>query len=172
MKKHLSKKDYEALTYLIKKYNIKSIFEIGTWEGATTLFLYNQSNVKKVKTIDIYDEMEIAYNNRSHPLQPKEFYGKYIKDTNVEIQFCDSMTYKSKKGEQYDMVFIDGNHDYEYVKNDTELALKLKPKIIVWHDYGGGAIPVINYINELKSEGKKIKKYADNSLIAYMKVKK
>jgi hypothetical protein len=35
-----------------------------------------------------------------------------------------------------DLVFIDGNHDYEWVKHDTDLALRLGAKIIVWHDYG------------------------------------
>lgn len=30
--------------------------------------------------------------------------------------------------------FIDGKHNYEYAKNDTELALKSNPKIIIWHD--------------------------------------
>jgi precorrin-6B methylase 2 len=41
-----------------------------------------------------------------------------------------------------DFVFIDGSHTYEYVLNDTNIALKLLKKgkgIIVWHDYGAFA---------------------------------
>jgi predicted O-methyltransferase YrrM len=36
-----------------------------------------------------------------------------------------------------DMVFVDGAHSYDYVVNDSEIALKLigsKKGIIVWHD--------------------------------------
>jgi predicted O-methyltransferase YrrM len=37
-----------------------------------------------------------------------------------------------------DFVFIDGSHDYDYVLNDSEVALKLLRNgrgVIVWHDY-------------------------------------
>ena len=36
------------------------------------------------------------------------------------------------------MFFIDGCHDYEYVKHDSQMALKYTRKggVIIWHDYG------------------------------------
>jgi predicted O-methyltransferase YrrM len=37
-----------------------------------------------------------------------------------------------------DFVFVDGSHSYEYVLNDSRVALRLLKKnggIIVWHDY-------------------------------------
>jgi hypothetical protein len=40
---------------------------------------------------------------------------------------------------QMDLVFVDGSHSYEYVKHDTQIALKLlkaKGGMIIWHDYG------------------------------------
>ncbi len=55
--------------------------------------------------------------------------------------------------------------------NDTELAFKLNPKIIVWHDYTMEASFITQFINELKEEGKKIISYPDN-VIAYMEVRK
>lgn len=38
----------------------------------------------------------------------------------------------------FDMFFIDGCHDYEYVKHDSQMALKYTRKggVIIWHDYG------------------------------------
>lgn len=41
---------------------------------------------------------------------------------------------------QVDMIFIDGNHDYEYVKSDSIQALKMLSEdgscgTIIWHDY-------------------------------------
>lgn len=170
-KKHISEKDREALATLIRVYNIKSVFEIGCWEGVTTLFLYNQPNVEKVKTIDIHKDMGIGYKHCVHSLQEKKFYGKYIKDTNVEMEFCDSMKYKPKKGEQYDMVFIDGNHDYKHIKNDTELALKLNPKVIAWHDYSPESKDILIFIKELQKQVKKIKICFD-TLIAFWELRK
>jgi hypothetical protein len=38
-----------------------------------------------------------------------------------------------------DVVFVDGAHSAEYVRNDTDVALRLlKPTggLILWHDYG------------------------------------
>jgi cephalosporin hydroxylase len=35
---------------------------------------------------------------------------------------------------QFDLVFIDGDHDYHAVKSDFKLALQWSPKIIVFHD--------------------------------------
>ncbi|MBL8012699.1 MAG: class I SAM-dependent methyltransferase, partial [Candidatus Omnitrophica bacterium] len=36
-----------------------------------------------------------------------------------------------------DLVFIDGNHSYEFVKSDTENALEMLSEkgVIIWHDY-------------------------------------
>jgi len=171
MKEHISKGDKEALNKIIQTYNIKSVFEIGTWEGATSLFFWNNPIVKRVKTIDIHKEMGIDYIHNIHKLQNKEFYGKYIKNTGVEFEFCDSMKYNPKDGEQYDMVFIDGNHNYNYVKNDTELAFKLNPKLIVWHDYNSeGNEDVLIFVTELQKQLKKIK-VCDNSNIAFLEVR-
>ena len=41
-------------------------------------------------------------------------------------------------GKKFDLIFIDGNHKYEFVKNDTEKVfshLVHKDSIVVWHDY-------------------------------------
>ena len=128
-------KDHQTLMDLIYTHKIRSIFEIGTWTGFTTLLMWLVPGIKKVKTIDINKNIKTDYKHLSHLLREKEFYGQYLKNTPVELEFCDSREYKLKNKEQYDMVFIDGNHEYEYVKSDTELALKFQPKIIVWHDY-------------------------------------
>ena len=46
---------------------------------------------------------------------------------------------------EYDVIFVDGDHKYQSVLNDTKIAFKLlkdENSIIVWHDYASnpGAI--------------------------------
>lgn len=132
--------DQVCLIDLIERYNCKSVLEIGTWEGQTGLLLWLHPNVKKFKAIDIHKGMKVPY---AHPVHhtnkvKKEFMGHYLNNTNTSIDFIDTMKWNplqwKKKEGHFDMIFIDGNHSLEHVRNDTLKALKLKPKIIVWHD--------------------------------------
>lgn len=43
--------------------------------------------------------------------------------------------------DQVDIVFIDGDHDYEPVRNDFNRALKLRPHTIILHDTANDACP-------------------------------
>lgn len=162
-------KDYESLITLIEKFNIKSIFEIGTWQGDASLLLWLHPNVEKLKTIDINSGMDIKYNHWMHTLDNSDTYGSMIKNTNIDFKFVNSKTY-NPEGEQFDMVFIDGNHVYDYIESDTLLAFKFHPKIIVWHDYGAGNLGVVEYVNMLKQYGYEIKGFED-SLIVFYEVK-
>ena len=103
------KEDQVVLIQLIEKYNLKSFFEIGTHTAFTTELLASHPNIKNWKSIDIHS-------NHAH----------------FNIIRCSSEGY-DPDGETFDLVFIDGDHFQ--VKRDTELALKMKPKIIAWHDY-------------------------------------
>lgn len=60
---------------------------------------------------------------------------------------------------QVDFFFVDGAHSYEYVKSDTENALRCVREggIIAWHDFGRrGVNGVSRLIGELAAEGQKI----------------
>ena len=48
--------------------------------------------------------------------------------------FGNSYNFNFKSYYPIDGWFIDAKHNYKFVKNDTKLALKSKPIIIVWHD--------------------------------------
>jgi len=160
--------DHEALLFLIEKYNVKMLFEFGTWQGHTTQMMAECSNVEKIYTLDVHNNLDISYTHASHGLSPIENYGKFITSKKVEQIFHDSMTYKPNK--EVDMVFVDANHDYTHVKNDTELALKMNPKVIAWHDYHSPGNPgVEQYIDELIKNGYDIKVYP-NSIVAYVDV--
>jgi len=137
--------DHLALAYLIKKFEIKSILEIGVWKGATSGLFCKMDEVEKVKGIDINQEMNVKYTHNGHPLSNPEFYGQLVKSPKFSLEFADTKQVEPK--EQFDMVFIDGNHTEEYIANDTLLALKYKPKIIVWHDYAAEP-EVTDYLNK------------------------
>lgn len=161
-------KDHEALAHIIKTYNIKTIFEFGTWEGASTQHMAQQSGVEKVVTLDIHEELDVEYKHNAHQKTNKNHYGKWITSDKVTQIFCDSLKYKPT--EEFDMVFVDANHDYEHIKNDTELALQMKPKVIVWHDFESPGNPdVTKYINEQRALGKRIFVHPF-SIVAYMEV--
>lgn len=142
------KKDHEVLLNLIEQHQCRTVLEIGTWLGDTALLMYLYPLVQRVKCIDICKEMNIEFKHPAHELMPKEEYGKMFKNTFIQLQFADTLKYP-RGCEQHDLVFIDGNHNYQHVKNDTELAISMHPKVICWHDYGGGNDDVVKFINEL-----------------------
>ena len=145
--------DHRVLCTLIKQYDCRTICEIGTWNGDTALMLWTYPLVKRLKCIDICDGMDVEFTQPNHALRAREEYGKMFANTYVELMFADTMKY-DRGGEQHDLVFIDGAHDYEHVKNDTELAVSWKPKIICWHDYNNGNEDVTKWLNELAASGK------------------
>lgn len=50
-----------------------------------------------------------------------------------------------------DAIFIDGDHGYEAVMNDSELAHEIinEGGIIVWHDYGNNTVEVTQALDDL-----------------------
>ncbi len=48
--------------------------------------------------------------------------------------FGNSINFNFSKYYPIEAWFIDGKHNYEYTKIDTEQALKSNPKLIIWHD--------------------------------------
>lgn len=150
------KLDQEEIIKLIEEYDCKSVLEIGTWEGQTGLIIWLHPNIEKFIAIDIHKDMGTQVHCALHTLQPKEFIGHYLKNTNTKIDFIDSMEWEPIKWKeengQIDLVFIDANHDVEHVRNDTLKALQLKPKVIVWHDVNhcvsGDLVPM--FLGEFK----------------------
>jgi|TARA_Y100000310_G_C20556716_1_gene750935 hypothetical protein len=94
-------KRYDIINYLIKKYNFINYLEIGVFKG---------ENIRMVKAIhkdgvdpgvEGYTPQEVNY-----PMTSNEFFN-LIKGHNIK----------------YDIVFIDGLHEYSQVKKDIENSL-------------------------------------------------
>ena len=138
------------LATIVDGYAPKTIFEIGTYNGFTTLHMaVNSPEDCKIYTLDLppgfnlseakgnsYDDilvMQLSQENitkrffKNHPLSHKvvELFGDSSK--------FDFTPYYGK----IDLVFIDGNHSMEFVKKDSENAFKMVSEngLIVWHDF-------------------------------------
>jgi predicted O-methyltransferase YrrM len=107
-------------------------FEIGTWRGESAV---NASEV-----------CEECYTMNLDPIE--SFNGKY-KDIfgffsngkkNITQVYGDSTKYDfGALNKKFDVVFIDADHHYSFIKNDTEKVFKHLIKdnsIVIWHDYG------------------------------------
>lgn len=130
--------------------NAKKIFEFGTYRGQTTCGLAAVCKDAKIYTLNLSPEDDPRY---------APYIGMYIarspdRDRITQI-YCDSRTFDTTPyRESMDYIFIDGDHSFKGVKNDTEKALELlKPGgIIVWHDYAAKSLGVLEYLAEFSQE--------------------
>ncbi len=138
-----------AIASIVKFMGRKNILEIGTFNGNTTLNLAaNSSENTTITTVDLPEnwigkyEIEIPdiYKNVTERNSIGAHYKKFPEFSNKITQiFCDSARLEwDKMQTPFDFIFIDGNHHYNYVLNDTKNALLHLSKggIIIWHDYG------------------------------------
>lgn len=155
---NISDFELKCICKLVKWYKPDSIFEIGTFDGRTTLNMAMNNPSAKIITLDlprqeIYKtKLRIKKGDRrfiDKDISGSRFIGTFY-ESNITQIYGDSASFDYKPYEnKIDFVFIDGSHSYEYVVNDTLLALKLLRNgkgVIVWHDYGWHE--VIKALNE------------------------
>lgn len=139
------------LAAMAKFVNAQSVLEIGTFDGNTTLnFALNIAPNARVTTVDLPPDWDGTYQHKTvtgfydNVTDRKGVGAQYLQtpEANAKIDqvFGDSGTIDWTKlpNAPFDLIFIDGNHHKDYVRTDTENALKvLKPGgVICWHDYG------------------------------------
>lgn len=136
------------LSATVKFLKAKNIFEIGTYNGNTTLNLAANSPADAlITTVDLPPDwngkLELKVPELSINVEERASIGSQFKNSNYSKKirqiFSDSAKIDwSELSTPFDMVFIDGCHHYEYVKMDTQNSLRyLKANgILIWHDYG------------------------------------
>lgn len=156
-----------ALNLFAQTQEPKTIFEIGTFDGRTTLNLaLNCAPDARIYTIDLpKDEVSSAslavarsdQNLINTNVTGSRFVGsdKNIKEKIVQLYgdtaHFDFTPYHSS----IDMIFIDGAHTYEYVMNDSRIAQKLLRNgkgAILWHDYDPLHEGSIRAVEEVQSQ--------------------
>lgn len=128
--------DLALLKGLAKRKADCTYFEIGTWRGESAANV--ASVAKQVVTLNLPDEEMLKIGLDKKYVGLHRFFSNGLK--NVTPIQANSQTFDyNSLNQQFDLIFIDGDHHYESVKNDTTNAFKLlkdKNSIIVWHDYG------------------------------------
>ena len=156
-----------------------TVFEIGTFDGNTTLHLaLNTPEYTIINTLDIpQDELEkttLKLDSGDAQLIDKKGFRIGQRFLNKEasnkiIQHLSDSARFDYSGftNKVDMFFVDGAHSYEYVEADTKNAFNtIKDNgIILWHDYSNIS-DVADYLNEL-SKSKTIYRINNTSLAIY-----
>lgn len=148
------------ISQLIKQSKPEKLFEIGTFDGRTTLNMAkNSQESAKIFTLDL-GENEIEKLSKT-PHGDRKFIGKAKPGWRFENKpeahkitqlFGDSAKFDfSKYANSINFLFIDGAHQYEYVLKDSDTALKIiaPGAIILWHDYNTSWPGVTQALNEL-----------------------
>ena len=161
----LTNKEFELLLLFLKK--PKKIFEIGTFEGGTTLIMAMNSPEAEIYTLDLPwinqpdRKEEIGNSNQFYIDNRKKI---VFEDTHyakrITRLFGDSSDFPIRgHAHSIDFVFVDGCHTEHYIKNDTDKAFEMVSSggIIVWHDYDPTEHScwdcVFNHLNEISSLG-------------------
>jgi predicted O-methyltransferase YrrM len=146
--------------------SIQNILEIGTFNGETARILAMNSPNAKIFTIDLPIDCDQGIMNTMTESNVttimKRSIGTAYKNTPEEARiiqlFGDSRNFNFKENcPIFDMIFIDGCHDYEYVKSDTLQALDITRHggLIIWHDCTTSFPDVIRVVKSFVNKGAK-----------------
>jgi predicted O-methyltransferase YrrM len=128
--------DLALLTGLAARIKDCSYFEIGTWRGESVACMSKVS--KECFTLCLPDE---EMGKRGMDEQTIRMHGMFSEGLhNVTHLRGDSRTFDfSSLERKFDLIFIDGDHHYDFLLQDTRNVLKYlvhEDSIVVWHDYG------------------------------------
>ena len=146
----------------------KLLFEFGTYFGSTTLNLaLNAPDDARVLTLDLDEDCarEVNQDIADAPLTKTHLaskmawisWGSPVGDKIAMLTGNSvSFDFSAHKG-LIDFVFIDGGHDLQTVRSDTENAFRMtcaeKPACVMWHDYGNTEYPELTgYLDALSRE--------------------
>jgi len=147
--------EFVCLAKLVRSLGPRTIFEIGTAQGRTTSLMAEQTKAEaRIYTLDLPPDQRAKWELfvdspkervggefRRHPLRDK-----------ITQLYGDSRTFDFGPYESaMDLVFIDGDHTYDFIKCDTEHALRMinPGGLILWDDYSPRFPGAVKYLNEL-----------------------
>ena len=137
-------------------------FEFGTYLGRTTLNLaMNAHQDARIFTFDLDSPVSQVYAEdtrimHQHFTAPRMAFEGTEFAARIHRLYGNSLTWTPPSSlPQMDFIFVDGGHDYDTVKADTENALKMLAPggVIAWHDYNAPGYPdVSEYLDDLSED--------------------
>jgi Methyltransferase domain len=106
-------------------FHSRRILEIGSYLGHTARMLAENTDAgTRITTLDEYPEHGTAYRGTALEQKIDRRVGK------VSLEHF-------RPDEEYDLIFIDADHRFASVANDTRVALSLLSErgVLIWHDY-------------------------------------
>lgn len=153
--------ELRILCAVIRTCQPRTIFEIGTFKGGTTLRMAANSQAK-IHTLDLppkghRDHRAPEMNDPELDVYPDmpgiRFRGSPHADR-IEQLLADSRTFDySPYFGKMDLVFVDACHHHDFVIRDSMNAFKLRAPggIIIWHDYADYAPDVMRALETVHS---------------------
>ena len=171
--------DARGLAYLValgKALNAKTIFEIGTYNGVTALTLARNLLSATVNTLDLPAGKQPRYPllasagdlanlangaHRAYEGRPEAVRIRQFLEDSARFDF-------SPFESSAQLVYVDGAHSTEYLKNDTEAAFRIvaDPGVVVWDDYWRRVPTVAHYLERLN--GRLLYRLPDSRLIIWL----
>jgi predicted O-methyltransferase YrrM len=155
---------------MVKALNPAVSFEIGTFDGRTTLNIAANSDKNgRVFTLDLpksdasaavlhLDKSDLRHIDKD---ESGSVFARNPLQSKITQLYGDSATFDfSNYRKRVDLIFIDGSHSYEYVLSDSEKAMEMvnRQGVIFWHDYGAEWWPgVTQALNELYMSDKRFR---------------
>lgn len=158
-----SPKELNALLWLLKKQDPLKIFEFGVMRGGSLYhFFLNTKDITQIYSIDI------NFNNINPSVLDVIKNNPRLKLIEGDSTKFDESIFKNS----IDFIFIDGGHDYETVKSDTQKALAMLTEngMIVWDDYSPDFPGVYHFLNKFTSHNRELFHVKGTSLV-YLQLK-
>ena len=127
--------DLLLLKTLASREDVKNYFEIGTWRGESVHNVADLVEDSTTLNLSLQEMKDLGWSEKyaaQHGVLSKR--NPKILHVAGNTKNFDFAGLKKK----YDLIFIDGDHKYEMVLNDTKKVFKHllhKNSIVVWHDY-------------------------------------
>ena len=150
----------QGILDLTEEFPDKTIMaEIGCYAGESTELFFKSGRVIQLYAIDPWQEgydNTVSASNTDFKLVENAF-DERMRDKNV-IKLKMIMKEAFNLLPELDVIYIDGNHEYEYVLTDIELSLKKIKNggIICGHDYNKTDIGVMQAVNKIFGKPNKI----------------
>jgi len=152
-----------GLALLAKKTKARKVFEFGTYMGVSATHLalnlepgglvYSldlpEDNPTALLTIHDLDEKGLTVEKGKGSLVPDD-----VKNQVVFLKSDSAVFDETPYRNSMDLVFVDGAHSSEYVRSDTEKALRMLRQggIVAWHDCHHKYPDVVRYLKTLSQE--------------------